>query len=120
MALEAATSAALAKLGAMFAASAFGAAIIAAYYPETRRDTWWRAFGAGIGSVPFGFAWCRIVEHLWPWMFTGHTYEDMGIVATVLIIVGSLFWGLVGLLQNLGKKLSSKSAADALAEKIGL
>ena len=120
MALEAAGGAVLAKYGAMFAASAFGAAIIAAYHPETRRQTWWRALGAGVGGVMLGGPWCRAVQYKWPWLFTGSTWDDLGIVAAILLVVGSLFWGLFGLFQNVGKKLGSKDAADAVTKKIGL
>ena len=46
------------KLAAMFCAAAGGAGIIAAYHPETRSETWWRALGAGIFGVPMGIAAC--------------------------------------------------------------
>lgn len=109
----------IAKLGAMFGASAFGAALIAAYHGENKRETGWRAFGAGIGGVPIGMFACRAVNHYLPWVFTGNTWEDIGPAAAILFVIGSLFWGIVGALQNLQKKIKDKGA-DAVAEKIGL
>jgi hypothetical protein len=109
----------LAKVGTMFAASAVGAAIIAAYHPETRKDTWWRAIGAGVGGVLMGTPACRAASHYVPWLFSGSTVDDLGVISTVLFIVGALFWGLVGMLQSLSNKIRDKGA-DKVGDKVGL
>lgn len=115
----------LAKVGAMFGASAVGAAFIAAYHPETRRETWWRSLGAGVGGVFVGGAVLRIAAHYVPSIAPpaggGEALFDW--VATVVLpsmfVFGGLFWGLVGALQNLAKKINDKGA-DVVAEKVGL
>lgn len=104
----------IAKLGAMFGASAFGAALISAYHPETRKETWWRALGAGLGGVVIGKPVLLAATHYLPWMG-----GDAGVESAILFMIGSLFWGIVGALQNLQKKIKDKGA-DAVAEKIGL
>ncbi len=105
----------LAKLGAMFGASAFGAALIAAYHPETRKDTWWRALGAGIGGVVIGKPAVLAAAHYLPWLGGG----DFGVESAILFLTGSLFWGIVGTLQNLQKKIKDRGA-DVVADKLGL
>lgn len=114
----------LPKLILMFSASAVGAAFIAAYHPETRRETWWRALGAGIGGVFVGGIVLRFAaEHVpllappadirlfWDWL--------LEVVVPLLFVFGGLFWGLVGMVQNLAKKIRDKGA-DVIAQKTGL
>ena len=107
------------KLAAMFCAAAGGAGIIAAYHPETRSETWWRALGAGIFGVPMGIAACTALAYYVPWIFTGRTLDDLGVIAAVLFVVGALFWGIVGALQGLSKKISA-NGAGAIAGKLGI
>lgn len=102
------------KLGAMFGASAFGAALISAYHPETRKETWWRALGAGLGGVVIGKPVVLAATHYLPWLGA-----DDGVESAVLFMVGALFWGIVGALQNLQKKIKDRGA-DVVADKIGL
>ena len=104
-----------AKLVTMFGASAFGAALIAAYHPETRKETWWRALGAGIGGVVIGKPVVLAAAHYLPWLGGG----DFGVESAILFMIGSLFWGIVGALQGLQKKIKDRGA-DVVADKIGL
>jgi len=121
MALETAGGAALAtKIGALFGASAFGAGVISAMHSDDKFDTFWRAMGAGFGGVFIGGTLYFVLSHYITWLSTGRTKDDIFIVLTIAFVVGALFWGLVALLQNLGKKLGSKGAADAVARKVGL
>lgn len=112
------------KVLLMFAASAVGAAFIAAYHPETRRETWWRALGAGIGGVFVGGIVLRFAaQHFsflappadlalsWDWL--------LEVVVPLLFVFGGLFWGLVGMIQNLAKKIKERGA-DAIAKKAGI
>ena len=112
------------KVALMFAASAVGAAFIAAYHPETRRETWWRALGAGIGGVFVGGIVLRFAaQHFdflaptsdlamfWDWL--------LEVVVPLLFVFGGLFWGLVGMVQNLAKRIREQGA-DAIAKKAGL
>jgi len=117
--VAAAKYAVFAKLGAMFGASAFGAALIAAYHPETRKETWWRALGAGVGGIPLTIASARPLQHYVPWVFSGDTIEDLGVLLTIAFVLGSVFWGIVGALQNLQKRIKDKGG-DMVADKIGL
>lgn len=128
MAIEtgAAGAAGVVKIGGMFLASAVGAAFIAAYHPQTRRETWWRATGAGIGGVFVGGAVLKLAAHYIPAMAppVGGGEEVLldWITTTVLptmFVFGGLFWGLVGMTQNLAKKLHARGA-DAIGGKIGL
>lgn len=102
------------KLGAMFGASAFGAALISAYHPETRKETWWRALGAGLGGVVIGKPAVLAAMHYLPWLGT-----DTGVESAILFLIGSLFWGIVGALQNLQKRIKDKGG-DAVAGRVGL
>lgn len=112
------------KVLLMFAASAVGAAFIAAYHPETRRETWWRALGAGIGGVFVGGIVLRFAaQHFdflappsdlamfWDWL--------LEVVVPLLFVFGGLFWGLVGMVQNLAKKIKERGA-DSIADKAGI
>lgn len=112
------------KVVAMFAASAIGAAIIALYHPQTRSETLWRAMGAGVGGVFVGGILLRFasnyisflapptnVEQFWSWL--------LEVVLPLLFLFGGLFWGLVGMLQNLAKKINDRGA-DAVADRVGL
>lgn len=114
-----------AKFGGMFLASAVGAAFIAAYHPETRRETWWRAIGAGIGGVFVGGAVLRLAAHYIPGMAPpAHGLESIldwmaTVVLPMMFVFGGLFWGLVGMLQNLAKKIKDRGA-DAIGGKVGL
>ena len=112
------------KVLLMFAASAVGAAFIAAYHPETRRETWWRALGAGIGGVFVGGIVLRFAaQHFdflappsdlrmfWDWL--------LEVVVPLLFVFGGLFWGLVGMVQNLAKRIRDRGA-DAIAGKAGI
>ena len=114
----------LPKLILMFSASAVGAAFIAAYHPETRRETWWRALGAGVGGVFVGGIVLRFAaQHVpllappsdmaafWDWL--------LEVVVPLLFVFGGLFWGLVGMVQNLAKRIKDQGA-DAIARKTGL
>lgn len=114
----------LGKVVAMFAASALGAAIIALYHPQTRSETMWRALGAGIGGVFVGGIVLRFassyvdflappkdISQFWEWL--------LDVVLPLLFLFGGLFWGLVGMLQNLSKKIKDKGA-DAVADRVGL
>lgn len=116
-----------AKFGGMFLASAVGAAFIAAYYPETRREAGWRAIGAGIGGVFVGGAVLRLAAYYFPDMLAfpekPNIVNVIDWVVTVILppmfVFGCLFWGLVGMLQNLAKKIRDKGA-DAIGGKVGL
>lgn len=112
------------KIAAMFAASALGAAIIAWYHPATRTETLWRAIGAGIGGVFVGGIVLRFASNyisflapptnlnqFWDWM--------LEVVLPLLFMFGGLFWGLVGMWQDLSKKIRD-SGADAVADRVGL
>lgn len=112
------------KMAGMFAASAIGAGIIAAYHPETRQETLWRAMGAGVGGVFVGGIVLRAAStyvpflapptnpiEFWSWL--------LEVVLPLLFMFGGLFWGLVGMLQKLAKKLNDKGA-DAVATRIGI
>lgn len=112
------------KVLLMFAASAVGAAFIAAYHPETRRETWWRALGAGIGGVFVGGIVLRFaaqhfdflapptdLARFWDWL--------LEVVVPLLFVFGGLFWGLVGMVQNLAKRIKDQGA-DAIAKKAGI
>lgn len=102
------------KIGAMFGASAFGAALISAYHPETRKETWWRALGAGLGGVVIGKPVVLAAMHYLPWLGT-----DTGVESAILFLIGSLFWGIVGALQNLQKRIKDKGG-DMVADKLGI
>lgn len=112
------------KVLAMFWASAIGAAIIAWYHPSTRRETAWRAFGAGVGGVFVGGIVLRFASsyvpflappqdmtHFWDWL--------LEVVLPLLFLFGGIFWGLVGMLQDLAKKINDRGA-DAVAVRVGL
>ena len=112
------------KVAGMFVASALGAAIIALYHPETREETMWRALGAGLGGVFVGGIVLRTasnyiaflapptdISHLWAWL--------LEVVLPLMFLFGGLFWGFVGMLQKLAKKLNDKGA-DAVASRVGI
>ena len=112
------------KLAVMFAASAVGAAFSAAYHPETRKETWWRALGAGVGGVFVGGIVLRFaaqyfdflappsdMRQFWDWL--------LDVVIPLLFVFGGLFWGLVGMIQSLAKKIKERGA-DSIADKAGI
>ena len=114
----------LGKVIAMFEASAIGAAIIAWYHPHTRRETAWRAFGAGIGGVFVGGIVLRFASnyisflappqemtHFWDWL--------LEVVLPLMFLFGGTFWGFVGMWQDLSKKIKDRGA-DLVAERVGL
>ncbi len=130
MAVEAAGASIAAKYGlagkviAMFAASALGAAIIAWYHPQTRSETLWRAFGAGVGGVFVGGIVLRFASNYIPFLAPPQDINQfwewlLEVVLPLLFMFGGLFWGLVGMLQDLSKKIKDKGA-DAVADRVGL
>lgn len=109
-----------AKLAVMFGASAFGAAIIAAYHPPTRRDTWWQALGAGVGGLIFGPILLKALVKFVPWLAPGPDLFDwLATVAPCLFIFGGLFWGAIGALRGLQSRIARKGGA-ALGKRVGL
>lgn len=127
MAIEAAAGASLAakygvfaKVAAMFGASALGAAIIAAYHPPTRRDTWWQAIGAGVGGLIFGPILLKAMIKFVPWLAPGADLFDwLGTVAPLLFVFGGLFWGAIGALRSLQARIARKGGA-AVGKRVGL
>lgn len=127
MAIEAAAGASmaakygvLAKVAAMFGASALGAAIIAAYHPPTRSDTWWQALGAGVGGLIFGPILLRVLVKFVPWLAPGpDLFEWLSLVAPCLFVFGGLFWGAIGALRSLQARIAKKGGA-AIGKKVGL
>ena len=112
------------KLTAMFVASALGAAIIAWYHPTTRAETLWRAMGAGFGGMFVGGMVLRFASNhfdflappsdmrlFWDWMIE--------VVLPILFLFGGLFWGLVGMLQQLAGRIE-RGGAKAVANRIGI
>lgn len=110
----------VAKLVVMFASPAIGAAIIAAYHPPTRRDTWWQALGAGVGGLIFGPILLKTVVQFVPWLAPGPDLFDwLATVSPLLFIFGGVFWGLIGALRALKARIGAKGGA-AIGKKIGL
>lgn len=109
-----------AKVGAMFGASALGAAIIAAYHPPTRKDTWWQALGAGVGGLVFGPILLKSFVRFVPWLAPGPDLFDwLSTVAPCLFVFGGLFWGAIGALRSLQARIAKKGGA-AIGKKVGL
>lgn len=106
---------------AMFFASAAGAAMIAAFHPATRRDTWWQALGAGIGGLIFGPIGVELLVQHFPGVKPegGDLLSWLRLAAPVLFLFGALFWGLVGALRKLRDKIADKGA-DVVGGKVGL
>lgn len=127
MGLEAAAGASVAakygvfaKVAAMFGASALGAAIIAAYHPPTRRDTWWQALGAGFGGLIFGPVLLKTLVKFVPWLAPGPDLFDwLATVSPCLFVFGGLFWGAIGALRSLQARIAKKGGA-AIGKKVGL
>lgn len=110
----------IAKLVVMFASPAIGAAIIAAYHPPTRRDTWWQALGAGVGGLIFGPILLRVLVKFLPWLAPGpDLFEWLSLVAPCLFVFGGLFWGAIGALRSLQARIAKKGGA-AIGKKVGL
>lgn len=110
----------VAKLVVMFASPAIGAAIIAAYHPPTRRDTWWQALGAGVGGLIFGPILLKTLVKFVPWLAPGPDLFDwLSTVAPLLFVFGGIFWGAIGALRVFKDRLGRKGGA-AVAKKVGL
>jgi hypothetical protein len=109
-----------AKLTVMFGSSAIGAAIIAAYHPPTRRDTWWQALGAGVGGLIFGPILMKSLAQFVPWLAPSPDLFDwLSTVAPCLFVFGGLFWGAIGALRGLQSRIARKGGA-ALGKRVGL
>lgn len=110
----------VAKLAVMFGSPAIGAAIIAAYHPPTRRDTWWQALGAGVGGLIFGPILLKTLVKFVPWLAPGADLFDwLYTVAPLLFVFGGVFWGAIGALRSLNERIGRKGGA-AIAKKVGL
>jgi hypothetical protein len=109
-----------AQVAAMFGTSALGAAIIAAYHPTTRRDTWWQAMGAGVGGLIFGPVLLKAVVKFVPWLAPGPDLFDwLSTVAPCLFVFGGLFWGAIGALRSLQGRIGRKGGA-AIGKRFGV
>lgn len=107
-------------LGAIFSAGVLGACVIAAVDPpSTRREMFTRALAAGVGSLFFGPAIVRLLDHwaVWVDLNTASSMEVVEYAAPVYLVIGCLSWGVFGALATLSKILKARGG-NALADKI--
>lgn len=99
--------AALAKLAAIFATGAVGAAVMAALRPVTARQLFVQAAVAGVVSVYFA-------ESVIDWFpaLRGFTLQ-------VAFLLGAMSWGIVGALVRL-RDLIDKRGARVIAARVGI
>lgn len=111
---EPATTAAgglLAKGLASIGFGAVGALIMAAFDPpKTRRALFWQALASAAGSLVFGHAALRVLDHFTPWVDIAALPQDQWIewAAPVYFVVGALSWGLFGALAQLRRALRER------------